>query len=468
MAIIKTLYIAEIDGNTNFQHVTLDVWDEGIYMNTGVALMPFMQDGYYFLKEDNINSADGLNEVETGFVKYLYKIRKHNRTKEKLSYTTFAGPNGKLPRYKIFIAGKIFPVMDINYGDNFRGYVGGLGGSDADCTKIEIKTLTSDEHTVLFGQNKYRYSQKYISVDNNKIKIYVPEYSKLMKINYANLLYDFLTNGNATKTATTYGEFPDMETYTLATGKTKLADGCWLKEHRTDTSFGGEAGYTVFQRACWYIVKNKLQGVFAPFAQIYHFYYFMDSRMVEYNHKSRWCKGAKKLVKSLKNWLEGQNRANIAIGDDVETILCELNVGICDYAITQFYELFYGKYKNAPLNTEEKAYKFDLAFVTHEQQVVAPPIYEKTADSTIEKYQTMADQDGVVGYSSSLFSKVIPEFDEPWNGKVTDAVFRTDLPMLMLWLDRHQPTSEPFKKKVDAKGYLKEEFKKIIRPYEAK
>lgn len=39
----------------------------------------------------------------------------------------------------------------------------------------------------------------------------------------------------------------------------------------------------------------------------------------------------------------------------------------------------------------------------------------------------------------SIFgSQIIPEFDDPWNGKVTDAQFRIDLPMLMLWLDRIQ------------------------------
>ncbi len=61
-----------------------------------------------------------------------------------------------------------------------------------------------------------------------------------------------------------------------------------------------------------------------------------------------------------------------------------------------------------------------------------------------------------------------PRFDDPWEGKVTDAGFRIDLPMLMLWLDRHKPTSTAFKGKTDSKGFLKEKYKKIIRDYEAK
>ncbi|MDN3672336.1 hypothetical protein QWY99_04595 [Flavobacterium branchiarum] len=55
------------------------------------------------------------------------------------------------------------------------------------------------------------------------------------------------------------------------------------------------------------------------------------------------------------------------------------------------------------------------------------------------------------------FLGVTPEFDDPWMGNVTDAGFRIDLAMLMLWLHRHKPTSVPFKGKVDSKGVLKED-----------
>lgn len=90
----------------------------------------------------------------------------------------------------------------------------------------------------------------------------------------------------------------------------------------------------------------------------------------------------------------------------------------------------------------------------------------------------MADQDakgmhGLGGYFNDFVrgffdNQIIPEFDEPWQGKVTDAQFRIDLPMLMLWLDRHKPKAENFKDKIDENGYLLEKFKKIIRNYEAK
>lgn len=163
------------------------------------------------------------------------------------------------------------------------------------------------------------------------------------------------------------------------------------------------------------------------------------------------------------------------VANDVETILNELNIGICDYAITQFYELFYGKYKDKPLTKRQDAYEWDLAFVQHEQGVVAVPIYNKTNKLTISKYQDMADQDakgahglGGWGIDNVFRRKVIPEFDDPWGGKVTDAQFRIDLPMLMLWIDRHKPTGENFKDKVDENGYLLEKYKLIIEKYEAK
>ena len=221
-----------------------------------------------------------------------------------------------------------------------------------------------------------------------------------------------------------------------------------------------------------YILEHKLQGVLAPFSQIADFYTLLDDKITnDTKHKTRWLKGAKKLVNSLKIMDGGFT----FVANDVETILNELNIGICDYAITQFYELFYGKYKDNPLEKWQYAYEWDLAFVQHEQGVVAVPIYSKTNKETIEKYQDMADQDaegahglGGWGIDKVLRRKVIPEFDEPWDGKVTDAQFRIDLPMLMLWLDRHKPTGENFKDKVDKNGYLLDEFKEIIKKYEAK
>ncbi|MDM1549219.1 hypothetical protein HX096_15295 [Empedobacter falsenii] len=462
----RTLTVIDIDGeDVTHLNASIDILDEPVCMNLGVAFMPFMDEEFLFLKEDaSPDSTYGINDVETGFVEYLYKIRQANRDKTKLEYTRIAGPNALTKRDRIFIAGTIFPSMAISYGSDFTGGFSGIGKKSANCStsKFEIKTLNLTELRYLFGETfgEYKaFSTRYISIDNNKIKIFLPENINY-DVDYEALLIDFLSNGNKTKIATSYGEFPNLKLYKMATGNTSLQKGCWLTKDRKSKN-------DTWKNACMYIVEHKLQGVMAPFGQIADFYGLLKDKVAQSKHKTRWLKGAYNLVNDLSKWIENVGFSNF-VTNDVETILYELNTGICDYAITQFYDLFYGKYKDKPLDTFEKAYQWDWAFVQHEQGVVAVPIYAKTTDSTIDKYQEMADHDGVKGYGSSVFSKVIPEFDEPWHGKVTDAQFRIDLPMLMLWLDRHKPTSTSFKGKVDKNGYLLEKYKKIIRKYEAK
>jgi hypothetical protein len=454
----RTLIIAEINGeDVRDLNATLDILDEPICMNLGVAFMPFMDEGFYFIKEDNNLKSEnkyGINDVETGFVEYLYKIRQANRTKTKIEYTRLSGPNTLTRRERIFLAGKIFPVMCISYS-----------GNDIDCStsKIQIKSVSTDKlryrlHLETLGYEEFS-KNNYISIDNDNIRIYLPKYSSVMKIDYAKVLVDFLTNGEETKIAVVNGEFPNMEIYTMATGNINLQKACWLKKDREERN-------KVWKNACMYIVEHKYQGVLGPFGQIADFYNLLKQKINKTKHKTRWLLGASKLVKALKIMDGGF----MFVDNDVEVILSELNIGICDYAITQFYELFYGKYKDAPLDTMEKAYDWDLAFVKYEQGVVAVPIYTKTSKETIKKFQAMVDKDpqGDIRHGTGGFFGVAPEFDA-WDGSVTDTGFRVDLPMLMLWLDRHKPTSAPFKGKIETsgnlKGCLKEEYKKIIRPY---
>lgn len=467
-----TLTVKKVNGNAKFQHVVLDVLAERIYMNDGVALFPFMSTEYYFVRIKNESS--GFNGVEPNYVEFFHRIRKANREAKKgdqkkkwIEPNFFSNrPPGQLGIVeRIFIGGKIFPVMMLIYNNEFVGLV----RKSADAGKISIKKVNLNTSVGKFISGSTRYDEfdnRYISIDNDKISIMLPKITE-MGIDYVNLLYDFLTNGNKTMIAATHGEFPNMAMYELATDKKSLQNGCWLTKDRKE----GKYGNLTFQFACNYIIEKKLQGVIAPFEQIYTFYEFVDQALPRFKHKCRWTKGAKKLVKAL-TMLEG---GSSVIYNDIETILSELNLGICDYAITQFYELFNGKYATEPLDTLEKAYQFDKQFINYEQGTVAVPIYNKTSKATIQRYQDMADQDakGQHGTGSWFMDKivqdkVIPEFDDPWNASVKDAGFRIDLPLLMLWLDRHKPTSAPFKGKVDANGYLKEEYKKIIRTYEIK
>ena len=54
-------------------------------------------------------------------------------------------------------------------------------------------------------------------------------------------------------------------------------------------------------------------------------------------------------------------------------------------------------------------------------------------------------------------------FDPP--GKVTDTQFRIDLPILMLYLDKHKPTAKSFINHLAENGTLDVEYKEIIRPF---
>ena len=412
------------------------------------------------IKEDKLSEEDFYNEVEIEFVKYLFKIRNANKDKQKVVYERFSGPFGGVKRERVFIAGKIFPILNMKFS-----------GKDADASIITKKSLNLKEKVLLFGdKDSSLYSPGYISIGNDDIMIFVPKpYSE---VDYLGLMYDFLTNGKLTA-HTIGGEFPDYETYKLALREKAKAlknwkgeDGCWLIEDRAENKERWWNGYD-------YIVKNKVRGRLAPFKQIYDFYDAVDGWLFRLGHKVKWCKGAKKLVGALANspvLIGGLEGGSNVISNDIEVILNELNLGICDYAIIKFHELIYGKYATTPL-TGDDAYNWDVAFVTHEQQVVAPPIYNKTSAKTIATYQDMADKKvlgGTHGAGSYILNTVTPAFDD-FNppAKVTDMYFRTDLPLLMLYLDIHKPSinTKPLKKYLTANGTVNEECKEIIRPY---
>ncbi|HEX8563507.1 MAG TPA: hypothetical protein VF676_11060 [Flavobacterium sp.] len=405
---------------------------------------------------------DEYNEVEIGFVRYLFKIRNANFRKSVIEYTRISGPNSNVPRERVFIAGKIFPILNIIYS-----------GDDADATKITIKQFSSfNELRLRVGEQRYSsYNINYISVDNDKIRILLPKSAE--GINYEKLLLDFLTNGSNTA-HTIGGEFPDYATYKLALRdkaqpeeKWLGEDGCWLFEDRDKPTIRWINGYT-------YIIKFKIQGRLAPFKQIFDFYNAVDGWIFRLGHRVKWCKGAKKLVGALAGnpvYFGGLEGGSGMIANNVETLLNELNIGICDYAILKFHELIFGKYATTPL-TGIRAYEWDRQFIIYEQGTVAVPYYAKASSRTIAVFQSMADRDvgyghGTLALLAALFSVVFPAFDsfDP-NGNVTDSQFRIDLPLLMLYLRIHKPTAPSFINHCNEDGTLNEEYRKIIEPYE--
>lgn len=406
-----------------------------------------------------------LNKTELNTVKTLFQIRNAQYYKKYIKPVQLSDYSTDIfPKERVFIAGKIFPVINIlfNYTD-----------------VRSVEEIINPVIEILEGASKNKYydntihNSKYISIGRGKIRILLPK--NYGNINFPQLMYDFLTNKSYINEYIG-GEFPDYDTYKLALRNRAIKlddwtgqDGSWLTKDRDSNGDRWRRGYS-------YIIKNKIKGRLAPFKQIYTFYDDVDWYITNvYKHEVKWCKGAKALVKAL-GILEG---GFFAIANDVETILNELNLGICDYAIEKFHELMYGKYAKTPLKGDD-AYKWDVAFITHEQGVVAPPIYRKTSKKTLQRFQDMSDKDGMYideinahGMGALLISivdDIIPAFDD-FNppAKVTDDLFRIDLPLLMLYLDRHQinknRVSPSLKNYLTSDGHVNDECKKIIKKY---
>ena len=418
-----------------------------------------------------------LNQTEIGFVKFLFKIRNANNVKSDTdiknkkhiiqnNHFFERNPENFVERERVFIAGKIFPIMTSIMES----------GVVADARKLKLKSI--ENFTTNFHNTKgikKMFGSQYISIDDDNLKILLPK--NYSGVNFGELMLDFLTNG--TKTAHTIGgEFPDFETYKLALRKDdkfleknwKGEDGSWLLSDRANNTNPERwrNGYS-------YIIKHKIQGRLAPFKQIYDFYNAVDGWLFRLGHMVKWCIGAKELVKALAEsplWFNvgGQEGGSGLIYNDVETTLNELNLGICDYAITKFHELIYGKFATTPLKGDE-AYQWDKEFITFEQGTVAPPIYNKTPKETINKLQNMVDKDwwkGQHGAGSWIFNDITPAFDDfDPPALITDNDFRIDLPLLMLYLDKHKPrkTTKSFAKHLNQDGTVDESVKKIIRDY---
>lgn len=96
----------------------------------------------------------------------------------------------------------------------------------------------------------------------------------------------------------------------------------------------------------------------------------------------------------------------------------------------------------------EDAYMYDFRFVVYEQQIVAPPIYANASAETIAIFQHIVDKDplwSTHGAGALIYSRTTPAFNAFTRpALVTDELFRTDLPLLMLYLDIHKPHADSF------------------------
>jgi len=414
------------------------------------------------LKRERANVKYYINKTELNTVKTLFQLRNAYYYKKYVKPVQLSDYSTDIfPKERVFIAGKIFPFINIVF-------------TYANVKDVEqiIKPVYTE---LVEGASRIRYydskihNSKYISINNNRMAILLPK--NYGNIDFPQLMFDFLTNK---KSVDQYigGEFPDYDTYRLALRDKAIKledwkgqDGSWLTNDRAGKGIRErwKTGYS-------YIIKHKISGRLAPFKQICDFYDEVDKYISNsaYQHEVKWCKGAKALVDALSEFIEG---GNPFLDNGVETILNELNLGICDFAITRFYDLLYGKYAKTPLK-EDDAYEWDKAFIEYEQGVVAPPIYKKTSSLAISRFQDMADKDILGGWHGSgsqlisWFNDVVPAFDDfTPNAKVTDDQFRIDLPLLMLYLYKHKPKWIGFKGKLNPNGTVNEEIVKIIKPY---
>jgi hypothetical protein len=410
-----------------------------------------------------------INKTELNTVKTLFQLRNANYYKKSVRPIQLSDfETDVYPKERVFIAGKIFPFINIVFGPSKKT-------PSFQIIKPEYTELVQGASSIKHYDSKI-HNSKYISINNNKISILLPK--NYGDINFPQLMFDFLTNKSSVDKYIG-GEFPDYETYCLALRNKAILlddwkgqDGSWLTKDR-------DTNHSRWQKGFLYIIKNKIKGRLAPFSQIYDFYNSVDWLIRNtYKHEVKWCKGAKSLVKALGKsplYLGGLEEGSNIIDNDVETILNELNLGICDFAVEKFHELIYGQYAKKPLKGDD-AYNWDVAFIKHEQQVIAKPIYQKTSSDTIKKYQDMADKAiassrmGFLSKGASVINDILPAFDDfTPPAKVTDDLFRTDLPLLMLYLDTHkistQKVSPSLKNYLNFDGTVNETCKKIIEKY---
>lgn len=155
------------------------------------------------------------------------------------------------------------------------------------------------------------------------------------------------------------------------------------------------------------------------------------------------------------------------VNDGLEELLIDLNVGIQNGTLSSFNDLLYGKYANTPLKGNA-AQAWDTALVNYEQGQIAPGIYSNASKSAISYMQAMAD--GEYGTWHGFMGAVggrTPHFN--WFGaKVTDTQARIDIPLLMLYPNRHKPKWKGFKDKVNSDGTLNQRWLNIFKRYQIK
>lgn len=256
------------------------------------------------------------------------------------------------------------------------------------------------------------------------------------------------------ETPITNNEFESMDDLKAKTGQTALGKYQWLKADRE-----GQTG--TWETAMVNMTKDQKPNILLPFEQVRDYYIWVTRKLDAKGHESRWVKGALYLVDELADtYDEGVTSGNwwITPGKEVIPLLEDLNVGIVNYAITQFYRLLYGDLSENPL-VGEAAYQFDREFIQTEQGEVAQEVYEKyDGTEALAVMNKIFNGTGFVGNAAEALSNEIPTFPDYFKTDLEDSdsnygrAQRIDVPLFMLYPDRHH-TDENYEKQDTIFGY---------------
>lgn len=184
------------------------------------------------------------------------------------------------------------------------------------------------------------------------------------------------------------------------------SDGAWLTKDREENSVR-------WRTAVKTIIKEEYEDRFQPFQEVLDFYYTTQIFVEEKGHEIKWIKGATYLIEDLvkgfylarvaneyaelEEWEFLYSLKDItswAINNlelqELEHVMGNINLTICDFAVEKFNELLYEDYKDSP-RVGKQAYEFDRDFVLLEQRDEALNDYIDADDNYPNALQRIHD-----------------------------------------------------------------------------
>ncbi|MCE2973788.1 MAG: hypothetical protein LW852_10100 [Sediminibacterium sp.] len=261
-------------------------------------------------------------------------------------------------------------------------------------------------------------------------------------------------------------EFKDYDSYkshqTKNKGEVLSADkiggqGHWLTSDRKNNT-------SVWNSANEFNLKNGTQNQYKAFEQIDDLYKWMDKKLTASGHEIKWVKGALTLTGKLR---AGRSMKGLSEEGSFVGLLAELNEGIANLAVTEIGKALYGKkiYKG------EDAYNFDLNLVTREQRDQAKPIYQKYQNKL-----AVAIMNDLVYSAAAPLMMDIPSFGwfrkrQCWFDIVNDWQIRVDVPLLMMYPEKHRMISDRQKipdNVINSDGTLNTRMLRFMKDYKVK